>query len=694
MSVVYTRRTNQAMDADSPAAHSISTNQASKRSSMQPTFGLPVLRLALLAILLGGISTSAFAGYGHWLELRLENRYSTRVVFEIAESSCMGVNGSAEQNGNSRRVIRGNRFVVEPGGSVILGFNHDPASRCDGQPADFSVRVGTDPHLVYFRSFENGKVALNSYYPDTPYEGSEVTADGIGRSEGGRFRWGTQSSPLTAGRPVGSWERFCQQFCDVTLKEELLNTKTQTSGQSSETKKALSVALEGGLSFPGGSSAKATVTATEENTVGRTMSRELSNATMSGQERKVLISLEQMEERNLFAVWQWVVTSSLSDGGVATLKTVKYTCTPAAEAPTYLPGSPEDVRACRKAPAQPTAQTISVVTQPVPSAQPVAAATQPTPQQLQELAQQRAAQQEAAQQAAQKLAAQQAAVQQQLAQQQAAQQSAQQQAAQKLAAQQAAQQQLAQQNAAGPVSVKLSLQSSLQPGARGRNRIPLNRTDPAYTVEHLDIVPAIYLDVTFAPGNPTDPRDYKRLFAQNVVFDDVSGDPNDLIQVVYGDVDRNNPQLGRYGAQLTSTGKGTGMAFLSVSFRNAPGVTASIAVQIVSSAQVQPPTDGSLQNGLNLSGQWKGQYTCAPGTRYLELIAITQQGQQIVAQKVSGDPCVPAGYKTFQGVLTGNSGQLTCFGGTPQRPASGSFPGTLRMITAESFEACGVQFQR
>lgn len=132
-----------------------------------------------------------------------------------------------------------------------------------------------------------------------------------------------------------------------------------------------------------------------------------------------------------------------------------------------------------------------------------------------------------------------------------------------------------------PVSMELSLQSGIQAGANGQNRIPINRNDPA-AVQGLLSNPAIYVDVTFSDGTKIGPHDYQKKFADNLIFDDVSGDPNDLIQVSYWDIDSNNPQRGKYAAQLASTGKGTGTAYLKVSLRNAPNVTASVPVTVVS----------------------------------------------------------------------------------------------------------------
>jgi hypothetical protein len=138
-----------------------------------------------------------------------------------------------------------------------------------------------------------------------------------------------------------------------------------------------------------------------------------------------------------------------------------------------------------------------------------------------------------------------------------------------------------------PVLARLSLQSGIQPGANGRNRLPLNRNDRAYTEEYLDLYPAIYLDVTFEDGTTGGPNHYLKKFADNVIFDDVSGDPNNLIEVVYWDIDNGNPALGQFGGQLTSTGNGTGTAHLKVSFKNAPGLTTSVPVEIVSSGPSQ-----------------------------------------------------------------------------------------------------------
>lgn len=140
-------------------------------------------------------------------------------------------------------------------------------------------------------------------------------------------------------------------------------------------------------------------------------------------------------------------------------------------------------------------------------------------------------------------------------------------------------------NAVVPVAAKLDLQSF---------QIPISYEDPAYTVLGLDKNPAIYLDVEFSDGTRKG-YEYLKAGAGNIVFDDVYGDPNDLIEVKYRNIDPNNPGLGKFAAQLTSTGKAVGTADLLVSFVDAPHVTASVSVTVVSAARhFEIPVSGTL----------------------------------------------------------------------------------------------------
>jgi len=125
--------------------------------------------------------------------------------------------------------------------------------------------------------------------------------------------------------------------------------------------------------------------------------------------------------------------------------------------------------------------------------------------------------------------------------------------------------------AIAPASAVLDLQAY---------RIPLSYNDPAGSQQGVMYNPAIYLDVTMSDGSPYDGQ-YHVEIADNVIFDDVSGDPYDLIEVEYWDIENGNPAAGQFAAQLSATGRGTGTATLFVGFQDAPGVTAEVTVEVV-----------------------------------------------------------------------------------------------------------------
>ena len=128
------------------------------------------------------------------------------------------------------------------------------------------------------------------------------------------------------------------------------------------------------------------------------------------------------------------------------------------------------------------------------------------------------------------------------------------------------------QTAITPFSATLKILGS----ENGLSRIPLNRY--IENPEKLLISPAIYLDVTFANGSKSNAY-YHIQAPDNVIFDDTSGDPDDLIKLVY----MPGPDGTETPGQVTATGKGVGTAYLKVSFRNKPG---SVSVEVV---DTQPP---------------------------------------------------------------------------------------------------------
>lgn len=87
----------------------------------------------------------------------------------------------------------------------------------------------------------------------------------------------------------------------------------------------------------------------------------------------------------------------------------------------------------------------------------------------------------------------------------------------------------------------------------------------------------------------------------------------------------------------------------------------------------------------DLSGSWIGEGYLCGGAVYSENIRIdhdTKTGK-VVATKVTGDPCVPAGNVTFSGVYNGKdpSFAATYTIGTPINPVSGQ---SISMITVKN----------
>ena len=70
--------------------------------------------------------------------------------------------------------------------------------------------------------------------------------------------------------------------------------------------------------------------------------------------------------------------------------------------------------------------------------------------------------------------------------------------------------------------------------------------------------------------------------------------------------------------------------------------------------------------GVNLSGLWQSSdYECPAGIKHTERLQITQDGTHISAVKTLGDDCVPTGHESFNGTVTGNSGKVRSWLGSP-----------------------------
>ena len=104
-------------------------------------------------------------------------------------------------------------------------------------------------------------------------------------------------------------------------------------------------------------------------------------------------------------------------------------------------------------------------------------------------------------------------------------------------------------------------------------------------------------------------------------------------------------------------------------------------------AGCQPGED--KPEGLN--GEWLGiNYQCPIGVIQQQRVSIVEQDGQIVATKITGDDCVPAGEITFRGTRD----SITCISGLPDDPVSGSYEDSIRSMQENGFSVCGVEFER
>lgn len=93
---------------------------------------------------------------------------------------------------------------------------------------------------------------------------------------------------------------------------------------------------------------------------------------------------------------------------------------------------------------------------------------------------------------------------------------------------------------------------------------------------------------------------------------------------------------------------------------------------------------------IDLTGTWRSDdYQCPWGVRHTELIEVVHKDERIVARKLTGDDCVPAGFETFSGRLPrlGLVGAITWTCGLPHAPASDQRAGYLKLVSRNEFHA-------
>lgn len=287
---------------------------------------------SVVLVSLGAVGTASTAYAAFPLILKNNDSIAIRATLSTDDNNCY--EGSPPL---------GEIMDIPPHGQYRMVLSRVGGHGCDGRQGEFTVTFKpappgkTDQHF----DFSNDNELELTPGRANPYPGRLV------KNGDGSYTYAMYARPaITAGPVIGRWSLICQSICSNSAAVSQSITKTSETSENEEVTRAVAVSLEGGVEFKG-ISAKTSVTMSEEKKIGHSMSESLTNGETFTETRNFVFTPEQMKSLNIFAVWQWVASAPLSDGHVFTLGSNKVTCTPDAQPPSYLPGSPEDLRACR-----------------------------------------------------------------------------------------------------------------------------------------------------------------------------------------------------------------------------------------------------------------------------------------------------------------------------------------------------------
>jgi hypothetical protein len=244
----------------------------------------------------------------------------------------------------------GTKWTLQPGAQASMFLSRVQGHGCNGRQGEFTLSFApgaANGETIQRFNFDNdGGLNRNVDYPGF-YPGSLSAMEPQTRT----FTYTTWRSPVQAGRAEGHWQLVCQGVCNKEITVSVTDARTNTVTDSSEIIRAVSATLEAGVQFKG-IGVSGSLTSSESRRVGREMSESISHGVTNTDTEKIQFSHEEMRGLNIFSVWQWAATTTLSDNSVYVVKTARYTCTANGQTPNYLPGTEADVGACRTMSAQ------------------------------------------------------------------------------------------------------------------------------------------------------------------------------------------------------------------------------------------------------------------------------------------------------------------------------------------------------
>ncbi len=235
---------------------------------------------------------------------------------------------------------------VAPGKQVLIHAWKKGGHGCNGVQGEFELvfnpgaGVKTTQHFDYD---SDGNLELtNGPGHENPYPG-KFTDNG-----NHRYTYTTFEIPVVTavGAPIGSWKLICEQLCNQSASHQIVKEHDTRRTFSDATTRSITASLESGLEIKDVGGIKGKIETAEAHTVGREMAEEFRNSETQIDTNNYVVTLEQMKAFNVFAIWQWIATTHLSDSTQILIGSNKFTCTSDGREPAYLPGSKDDIGAC------------------------------------------------------------------------------------------------------------------------------------------------------------------------------------------------------------------------------------------------------------------------------------------------------------------------------------------------------------
>lgn len=126
-----------------------------------------------------------------------------------------------------------------------------------------------------------------------------------------------------------------------------------------------------------------------------------------------------------------------------------------------------------------------------------------------------------------------------------------------------------------------------------------------------------------------------------------------------------------------------------------PIIFISLFFLVQYSCEEEEQTPNEEEMLIDLTGEWIGEgYDCPWGVKHDERISIEHNLEtgEVIAEKITGDDCVTAGHKTFEGIYDGESPRfdVNFVTGLPTNPNSSSAQSTIEVINSKLMKDVGV----